>query len=100
MSIVPHPASVRDEVVRLSEMIGIARQYVAAGGAVDLEPVGEGISILCQAVAALPPEQGKTLRADLEALSDRLGRLGDDIQARIAANDQKLDPTPTSAPSP
>ena len=89
-----HPAQLRDEVARLSEMIGFARQLIATGEAFNLQPVGEGIAHLCEAVAALPQEQSKTLRADLEALSERLGRLGDDIQARIAANDQKTEPTP------
>ena len=93
---VPHPARLRDEVARLSEMIGLARQLVAIGGPLDLQPMGEEISLLCQTVATLPPEQGKSLRADLEALSDRLGRLGADILACIAANDPQKD----SAPSP
>ena len=101
MSALTHPAGLRDEVARLSAMIGLARQMVAMGGAVDLDPVGQGIAQLCQSVAALPLEQGRALRADLEALAERLGRLGDDIQARIAANDPKLNnPTPASTPTP
>ncbi len=99
MTIVPHPAAVRDEVARLSEMIGLARQLVAVGTPFDLTPVGEAIAVLCDAVTALPHEQGKSLRADLEALSERLGRLGEDLQAHLAANDQKSvsPPFPTSS---
>lgn len=81
------PAQLRDEIARLSLMIGTARHLVAKGSAVDLAPVGEGISALCGAVAALPDQQGLALRDELVSLSDRLGKLAGDIQARLAAND-------------
>jgi len=76
----------RDEIARLSEMIGTARQKVAMGAAVDLGPVGDGVRALCGMVAALPPELGRTVREDLVQLSARLGRLGADIEARRADN--------------
>lgn len=95
MSLVPHPMTLKDEVARLSGMIGLARQRVAIGAAVDLEPVGEGIVRLCAMVSSLPLEQGRSLRGDLEALSDRLSKLGGDIEARLAANDQTI-----NAPAP
>ncbi|HEY1721413.1 MAG TPA: hypothetical protein VGG27_09240 [Magnetospirillaceae bacterium] len=81
-------AFLRDEIARLSEMIGTARQMIAIGDPVDLEPVGEGVAALCSVVAKLPQDQSVALREDLEALNIRLDRLGNDIQARIAANDQ------------
>lgn len=81
------PAQLRDEIARLSLMIGSARHMVAKGSAVDLSPVGEGINALCGAVASLPEEQGAALRDELVSLSDRLGKLATDIQARLAAND-------------
>jgi hypothetical protein len=99
MNMLAHPAGLRDEVARLSAMIGLARQIVAMGGAVDLEPVGEGIARLCQSVATLPLEQGKTLRGDLEALSERLTRLGAEMQARFIADQPKTDPA-NPPPSP
>jgi hypothetical protein len=95
---VSNPAQLRDEIARLSLMIGTARHMVAKGSAVDLSPVGEGISALCGAVSALPDEQGVALREDLLSLSDRLGRLATDIQARLAANDGAPDSAPDAAP--
>ncbi len=85
--VVTNPAFLRDEIARLSEMIGLARQLIAMGSAVDLQPVGEGVAQLCGVVAALPGDQSLALRNDLEALNARLDRLGSDLQARIAAND-------------
>ena len=93
------PAYLRDEIARLSLMIGTARHLVAKGSAVDLSPVGEGISALCGAVSTLPDEQGVALREDLLSLSDRLGKLATDIQARLAANDAAPDAAPDSAPN-
>jgi hypothetical protein len=84
---VPNPAILRDEIARLSEMIGLARQLIAMGGSVDLQPVGDGIAALCSVVATLPQDQSVALRGDLEALNNRLDKLGNDIQARLAAND-------------
>lgn len=81
-------AFLRDEIARLSEMIGTARQIIAKGDAIDLQPVGEGIAALCRIVVKLPEDESIVLRDDLEALNIRLDRLGDDLQARIAANDQ------------
>jgi hypothetical protein len=81
------PGMLRDEIARLSEMIGLARQMIAIGGSVDLQPVGDGIAALCRVVATLPLDRGADLRADLEALAGRLDSLGGDIQARMIAND-------------
>jgi hypothetical protein len=86
-TVVTNPAFLRDEIARLSEMIGLARQLIAMGSSVDLQPVGEGIAALCKVVASLPQDQSVALRDDLEALNHRLDGLGNDLQSRLAAND-------------
>jgi hypothetical protein len=78
-------AFLRDEVVRIAAMIAIARRMVEAGAPVDLTPVGLGIDNLCKSVMRLPTTEGIKLRDDLNNLTARLERLGDDIEARHAA---------------
>jgi hypothetical protein len=77
-------ASIRDEIARIAEMIGAARQFVSMGANVDLAPLGEGIVRLCGVVGALPREDGVELRNELETLMTRLGGLGSDIDACLA----------------
>jgi hypothetical protein len=69
-------AHYRDEVTRIAAMIGLARQMIAAGITVDLEPVGAEIIALCAKVARLPAPVGAELIDDLVALNARLDRLG------------------------
>jgi hypothetical protein len=88
---------VRDEVVRVSAMIALARQMIEAGVPVDLTPVGYGIDTLCRAVGRLPESEAGRLRDDLAQLNAKLERLGNDLTAQYAA---AMRPGPTlAAPS-
>lgn len=75
-------ATYRDEILRIAAMIGLARQMVAAGAPVDLEPVGSEIHVLCGAVARLPASVGAELIDELRGLTARLDRLGLELGQR------------------
>jgi len=79
---VSQAAFYRDEIVRIAAMIGLARQIIAAGAPVDLEPVGSEIKTLCGAVARLPQNVGGELVNDLLSLTARLDRLGNELAQR------------------
>ena len=78
-------AFLRDEVVRIAAMIAMARRMIEAGASVDLTPIGLGIDTLCKAVTRLPATEGIKLKDDLDGLTARLERLGDNIEARYQA---------------
>ncbi len=75
----------RDEFVRISDMIAAARRLLADGVHVDLSPLAVRVHALCGAVAALPAEEGRGLKGEMLALSVRFDRLGETIRERIDA---------------
>ena len=83
-------AHYRDEVTRIAAMIGLARQMIAAGITVDLEPVGAEIIALCAKVARLPAPVGAELIDDLVALNARLDRLGAALVERHTLDSVRL----------
>lgn len=77
------PAHVSDRIAKIGEMIGAARQRIAADLPVDLEPVNEHVRALCGEVNALPDHLGHRVRDDLLILSARLERLGGELKERL-----------------
>ena len=93
-------ANYRDEILRIAAMIGLARQMVAAGAPVDLEPVGSEIQTLCGAVARLPAAVGGELVDDLRGLTARLDRLGAELQQRQDIDFVDFAPSPGGPSAP
>lgn len=68
----PPPAPSRQDVLAgirgIADQIALARRHLGEGHLVDLSPLEHATRAVCEAVRALPPEEGRSLRPDLEAM--------------------------------
>jgi hypothetical protein len=74
-----HPSDLRQEVAAVYGEIVAAKRLVRSGRAVELEGLDKRIGVLCEAVVALPSEDGQAmlpllgdLRTSLDELADAL----------------------------
>ncbi|PCI42486.1 MAG: hypothetical protein COB46_00435 [Rhodospirillaceae bacterium] len=72
--------TIRDELEKIVGLINASRHLMDEGRSVDLSAVEDRVRIITEAVAAAPPEVASSFKDYLEALSDTLDRLQDDLE--------------------
>ena len=73
-----------EDLARLASLVLAARRLLAGGTLVDLSAIEPRVRQVCEAVAGLPRDDGRTLVGELQSLIGKLDRLGEDIQDRLA----------------
>jgi len=76
-------AGTREELNKLSSVVLTARRLLCSGTMVDLSALEDGVRQVTGAIAALPPDDARSLRDDLLALIRRLDMLGGDLQDQL-----------------
>ncbi len=74
----------REELAKVSSLVLTARRLVAGGKLVDLAALGDRVRSICEAVAAMPREDGCSLVEDMQALVARLDRLASDLEEHLS----------------
>jgi hypothetical protein len=74
----------REELAKISSLALTARRLIASGKLVDLSALEDRVRDACEAIQAMPREEGKDLVADMQALIGRLDQLTRDLQGRLA----------------
>ncbi len=70
----------------MSSLALTARRLIAGGKLVDLVALEERVRAVCEAVQAMPRENGQSLIEDMQALINRLDQLSRELESRLAAN--------------
>lgn len=76
---------IREELVKVSSLAMTARRLLAGGKLVDLSALEERVRALCDAVQAMPREDGQSLVADMQALIGKLDQLTRELEGRLIA---------------
>ena len=82
----PHDpiAAVHALVAELTNTIDLARALAESGRAIDLAGLDRRVGLLCAKSLDLPPDQGRSVRPHLVALSGALETLSQVLSARAA----------------
>ncbi len=78
-----HTAAIESEMHSLGARLRKARQGLSSGTIVDLTPIEQDVKGLCQAVAALSPDEGRHLRPRLFGLLEEVNQLGENLRAGL-----------------
>jgi hypothetical protein len=71
-------------LAKVSSVALTARRLLAGGKLVDLTALEERVRAVCQAVEAMPKEEGQTLVEDMQALVGKLDQLSRELELRLA----------------
>jgi len=72
------------EMEAVEAVIQRAQADLAAGRAVDVSPLEGRISVLCEHLAAVPPEDSQAVQPRVLALIDDFSHLAREIESRMA----------------
>jgi hypothetical protein len=61
-----------------------ARRLLAGGKLVDLAALEERVRVVCDAISAMPREDGQQLVGDMEALIGKLDQLTRELEGRLS----------------
>jgi hypothetical protein len=86
------PTSIREEMDKVSSLIGTAARLLDQGAMVDLAALEPKVRQICEAVACLDQDEGRPLRPGLEALIADLDRLAELIERHHSGG--PADPAP------
>ncbi|MBC7950508.1 MAG: hypothetical protein H7Z12_01635 [Rhodospirillaceae bacterium] len=82
---------VREELDKAASLVLTARRLLATGTMVDLSALEGKVRVICEQLAGMAREDGKTLVPAMEVLINDLDRLADAIHERV-------DPPPMPRP--
>jgi len=88
-----------EDLARLASLVFTARRLLAGGTLVDLSAIEHRVRQVCDAVDALPQEEGLPLVGELQSLIGKLDRLGEDLQDRLAHLHGQEPPTGAAMPT-
>ncbi|CCG41863.1 hypothetical protein [Magnetospirillum molischianum] len=71
----PESDRLRAELEKATSLVGAARRLLATGTMVDLAALEGRVRLICDGIAGLPPETGRSFRAVIETLIVDLDRL-------------------------
>lgn len=77
------PAQVREELEKAASMVTTARRLLATGTMVDLSALEGKVRTICQDLAGMAREDGRTLLPIMERLIRDLDRLAEAITERM-----------------
>lgn len=89
-SATPNQGTLDQSVEAVRGLISRAHHDIAAGAIVDLAPLETRVQDLCQAIAALPRDEGARYRDTLIVLMDDLGTLSAQVQTGLDALSAEL----------
>jgi hypothetical protein len=75
----------REELAKVSSLAMTARRLLAGGKLVDLSALEERVRAVCDAVQAMPREDGQGLLEDMQALINKLDQLTRELEGRLIA---------------
>lgn len=75
----------REELAKVSSVAMTARRLLAGGKLVDLTALGERVRVVCEAVQAMPREDGQSLVEDMRSLINKLDQLTRELEGRLSA---------------
>jgi hypothetical protein len=76
---------IREEIAKVSSLAMTARRLLAGGKLVDLSALEERVRGVCDAVQAMPREDGQGLLDDMQSLINKLDQLTRELETRLIA---------------
>ena len=72
--------SITQELQGLNDLVVAARDIVASGRVIDLDPVQKEVERICDDIKKLPLQESTNLKPAMVSLIDDLGKLTEDMQ--------------------
>lgn len=84
MNEMPEPSALTAEIARLCTAVDTSFEALIGGADLDLSGLDEEIGLLCQAAAAITPEQRAGVAQNMTLLFAKVDRLGEELLRRQA----------------